>query len=149
MTTNQNQTTSDDVALREVEGFFAYVFGPDVLPVRSFDDVQAEMDFLEGGGVYASESSCQVCGANHAPFIVSADTATEFDGRVWRATCLDCYGQVRVPATVDDDNQWELHGEEADVVTLDPVPTYHEKQLQMEPEHADTDENSAEPEAHE
>lgn len=131
-------TTADDTPLDHIETFFEFIFGEDVLPVRTFDDVQTEMDFLEGGGVYATDGACQVCGRQHAPFIVSTQVTADRE-RIWRATCLDCYGQVRVPATVDDENRWQLHDEAADIVALEPVPTYHEQPVDMDPQAAPTD----------
>lgn len=130
-TTTPTESNSTD----HVESFFDYIFGDGVLPVRTFDDVQDELDFLEGGSVYATSGTCQVC-AQRSPFVVSSKRIERGDGegRLWRATCFECFSQVRIPASVNNENEWQLHDEEAEIVGLEPVPTYQEAPLDVAPE---------------
>lgn len=126
--TTTARTPDDDPYLEHIETFFDYVFGEQKLPVRSFDSEQDELEYLVGGGVYASSGACQVCEIANAPFIIYlAETDDESPyPRVWRATCLECFAQIRVPTFIDENGQWAFDEEAGEIVGLEPIPTYQE-----------------------
>jgi hypothetical protein len=111
--------TSDDAYVERVETFFDYMFGDGAIPVRSFDDDQTELAFLDDGGLYGTMGECSTHGGV-APFVI---TLGWHDELVWRATCMECWAQIRVPAS-ENDHGWMLYEDDAEVVVLDPVPDY-------------------------
>lgn len=114
---------------QRVRVFFDFMFGNGTIPVKEFEQDQAEMEYLDGGNIYGTMGECQAHG-DLSPFIVSLGYHGE--QLVWRGTCMDCWAQLRVPATPpeeSDDEEWHLDAEESSLHALDPVPSYEEQQI--------------------
>lgn len=114
--------------------FFDFMFGDEAIPVRTFDDDDAEMAFLNEGGLYGTMGECQAHGGL-SPFVV---TLGYHDELVWRGTCMQCWTQLRVPAA-QTDGGWELEPGESRMVALDPVPDFAENDLTTDAKDTGTD----------
>lgn len=111
-----------------VETFLAFAFG-DTIQMRTFEDDDEEMQYLTQHGCYGQPVGCPVCGGR-TPFVISAAGAA--DEWVWRGTCMDCWAQIRIPATHDGNGEhWTLHDDDMTTVVLDPVQEYHEREVDL------------------